>query len=83
MKTIDGKKKGKLSFVVLGVGSFAQSHCRALADNGAQVVTYLTRPYGHYSPGLVGPVYLPESHPSPVSLLKELGVDVVIPQSID
>jgi len=26
MKTIDGKKKGKLSFVVLGVGSFAQSH---------------------------------------------------------
>jgi phosphoribosylamine-glycine ligase len=82
MNTLD-EKKGKPSFVVLGVGSFAQSHCRALADNGAQVATYLTRAYGHYSPGLVGPVYLPETYPSPVPLLKELGIDVVIPQSID
>jgi phosphoribosylamine-glycine ligase len=68
---------------VLGVGSFAQSFCRALADAGAGAATYLTRNYGHFSPALVGPVFSPETFPSPVPLVQERGVDVVIPQSID
>jgi phosphoribosylamine--glycine ligase len=70
-------------FMVLGVGSFAHSMCRTLSEAGASVGTYLTRNYGHLAPSLVGPVYSPEAHPSPVSLVKELGIDVFVPQSID
>ena len=40
--------------MILGVGSFAHSIGTALADAGANVSTYLTRNYGHYSPALVG-----------------------------
>jgi phosphoribosylamine-glycine ligase len=69
--------------MVLGVGSFAHSIGRALADAGANVSTYLTRNYGHFPPSLVGPTYSREAFPSPVPLLKEHGVDCVIPQSID
>jgi phosphoribosylamine---glycine ligase len=77
------KKSRRPSFMVLGVGSFAHSMCRVLADDGAAVGTYLTRNYGHYSPALAGPVFSPQDFPSPVPLLKDLSVDVVIPQSID
>ena len=69
--------------MVLGVGSFAHSIGAALADAGATVSTYLTRNYGHFAPTLVGPVFSREAHPSPVPLIKKLGVDCVIPQSID
>ena len=69
--------------MVLGVGSFAQSIAQALADAGAEVSTYLTRNYGHFSPSLVGPTFTKETHPSPVSLIGKQGVDLVIPQSID
>ena len=76
-------KRRRPLFMVLGVGSFAQSMCKVLADDGAGVGTYLTRNYGHYSPALAGPVFLPEAFPSPVPLIRDLGVEVVIPQSID
>jgi len=69
--------------MVLGVGSFAHSIGAALGDAGARVSTYLTRPYGHYSPSLVGKTFSREAHPSPVPLLRENQVDFVIPQSID
>ena len=71
------------SVMILGVGSFAHSIGAALADAGATVSTYLTRNYGHFAPSLVGPVFSREAHPSPVPLIKKLGVDMVIPQSID
>lgn len=71
------------SVMILGVGSFAHSIGTALAEAGATVSTYLTRNYGHYAPSLVGPVFSREAHPSPVPLIRELGVDCVIPQSID
>jgi len=71
------------SFMVLGVGSFAHSIGGALADTGARVSTYLTRNYGHFPPSLVGPAYSYSSFPSPVPLLKQNGIEVVIPQSID
>jgi phosphoribosylamine-glycine ligase len=71
------------SFMVLGVGSFAHSIGTALADAGANVSTYLTRNYGHYSPTLVGPIFLNSAFPSPVPLIREKKIDVVIPQSID
>ena len=69
--------------MILGVGSFAHSLGTALADAGADVSTYLTRNYGHYSPTLVGKTFSRDAFPSPVPLLKENHVDVVIPQSID
>ncbi len=69
--------------MVLGVGSFAHSIGQALKDAGANVSTYLTRNYGHYSPSLVGPAYSRDAFPNPCSLLKQHGVDCVIPQSID
>jgi phosphoribosylamine--glycine ligase len=77
------KKWSRPSFLVLGVGSFAHSMCRVLADNGASVGTYFTRNYGHYSPALAGPVFSPQDFPNPTPLIKDLGVEVVIPQSID
>ena len=69
--------------MVLGVGSFAQSVGQILKDAGADISTYLTRNYGHYPPSLVGPTYSREAFPSPVPLIKQRGVELVIPQSID
>jgi len=69
--------------LILGVGSFAHSIGTALADAGADVATYLTRNYGHYSPSLVGKTFSREAFPSPLMLLRDHPTDVVIPQSID
>ena len=69
--------------MILGVGSFAHSLGRTLADAGTTVSTYLTRNYGHFPPSLVGPTFSRDAFPSPIPLIKKNGVDVVIPQSID
>ena len=69
--------------MVLGAGSFAHSIGTALADAGANVSTYLTRNYGHFSPSLVGKTFAHNAFPSPVPLLRKHKIDVVIPQSID
>jgi phosphoribosylamine---glycine ligase len=71
------------STMILGVGSFAHSIGTALADAGADVATYLTRNYGHYSPSLVGPTYSRDAFPNPCTIITERGVNLVIPQSID
>jgi phosphoribosylamine---glycine ligase len=73
------KKQGNARFMILGVGSFAQSIGQTLADDGANVSTYLTRNYGHFSPSLVGETFSRDSVP----LIRENEIDVVIPQSID
>ena len=69
--------------MILGVGSFAHSLGTALADAGANVSTYLTRDYGHFSPGLVGKTFSRANFPDPVPLLRQKKIEVVIPQSID
>lgn len=69
--------------LALGVGSFAYSVAQTLKDHGAAVATYLTRDYAHFPPALAGRTFLRETHPSPIPLLKELGVELVVPQSID
>lgn len=71
------------SVLALGVGSFAYSVTQTLKDHGAAVATYLTRDYGHFPPSLAGPTFLRETHPSPVPLIKERGIQLVVPQSID
>jgi phosphoribosylamine-glycine ligase len=77
------KSQHRPAVMVLGVGSFAQSIGSTLANAGAIVSTYLTRNYGHYSPALIGKTFSRDSFPSPVPLLRENKIDVVIPQSID
>jgi len=79
------KKNSKppVAVMILGVGSFAHSIGAALAETSAKVSTYLTRNYGHYPPTLVGKTFSREAFPSPVPLVKENKIDVVIPQSID
>ncbi len=69
--------------MVFGVGSFAHSHAQILQDAGARVSVYLTRNYGHFPPTLVGPTFSAQEHPDPLSLLKRLKVDFILPQSID
>jgi phosphoribosylamine-glycine ligase len=76
-------KGAQAGAMILGVGAFAHSLGTALKAEGANVATYLTRSYGHFSPTLVGKTYAAESFPSPVPLLRENKVDIVIPQSID
>ena len=46
-------------------------------------MTYLTRNYGHYPPTLVGKTFSHDAFPSPVPLIRENKIDVVIPHSID
>lgn len=77
------KSISPVSVMVFGVGSFAQSVTRVLADAGARTSTYLTRNYGHFPPSLNGPAVSRDACPNPVPMLRENGVDVVIPQSID
>lgn len=69
--------------LILGVGSFAQSTARILRDDGARVAVYLTRDYGHYAPSLVGPVVTREQAATPMGMIAERGVGLVIPMSID
>jgi phosphoribosylamine--glycine ligase len=75
--------KPPVAVMILGVGSFAHSIGKALADAGADVSAYLTRNYGHFSPSLVGPTFSRDAFPSPVPLIHDKKIDVVIPQSID
>lgn len=69
--------------MILGVGSFAHSIGRALADAGATVSTYLTRDYGHFPPTLNGRTYSRDAFASPMPLIEKNKIDFVIPQSID
>src|SRR5215471_11603858 len=73
----------RASFLILGVGSFAQSIGQALKDAGGSVSTYLTRNYGHFPPSLAGATFSRETIPDPCELLEPEAVDCVIPQSID
>ena len=69
--------------LVLGVGSFAHSSASVLLDAGANVVTYLTRDYGHYGAQSRGKTYFYRDVPNPVPLLRKHKVDLVLPMSID
>lgn len=69
--------------MVLGIGAFAHSTARILADAGAKVCTYLTRDYGHFPPSLVGPTFLREAFPNPCALVAEKKIGLVVPMSID
>jgi len=80
---MSGQPTNQPSVLALGVGSFAYSVTQTLKEHGASVATYLTRDYAHFPPLLAGPTFLRETHPSPVPIIKERGIQLVIPQSID
>lgn len=69
--------------MVLGVGSFAHSMTRILKDDGATVLCYLTRPYGHHGASLEGLSFDSANHPNPVPIIRKHGVNLVVPMSID
>ena len=69
--------------MAFGVGAFTQGILHILKKNGANVSTYLTRNYAHYSPSLEGKIYHNEVYPNPCPLLKKKKIDFVIPMSID
>ena len=72
-----------LRVMAFGVGAFTQGVLQILKSDGANVSTYLTRDYAHYSPSLAGKTYLPEVYPDPCKLLQKKNIDFVIPMSID
>lgn len=75
--------KQPLRVMAFGVGSFTQGILHVLKKDGAQVSTYLTRDYAHYSPSLEGKTYHAEIYPNPCKLLLKHKIDFVIPMSID
>lgn len=72
-----------LRVMAFGVGAFTQGVLHILKKHGAEVSTYLTRDYAHYSPSLEGPTYLAELYPNPCPLLREQEIDFVVPMAID
>jgi len=69
--------------MALGVGAFTQGVLQVLKDDGAKVGTYLTRDYAQHAPSLAGPAFRADEFPNPCPLLRERGVDFVVPMSID
>jgi phosphoribosylamine---glycine ligase len=69
--------------MVFGVGAFTQGCMGALREAGGTVIGYLTRPYGHYGPGLEGTVYPVTTHPSPVEIVDRIRPLFVLPMSIE
>src|SRR3954470_396804 len=69
--------------MVLGIGAFAQSTLRILRENGARVVGYLTRDYGHTPAKMEAACYSFRDYPDPLPLLRKHKVSLVIPMSID
>ncbi|HEX7861729.1 MAG TPA: phosphoribosylglycinamide synthetase C domain-containing protein [Verrucomicrobiae bacterium] len=76
-------KNGSPSVLILGVGSFAHSAATILREQGAKVITYLTRDYAHFGAQAVSKTYDYRELASPIPLLKKHQVDLVVPMSID
>jgi len=69
--------------MVLGIGAFAQSTLRILRENGACVVGYLTRDYGHAAPQLEASCYSHRDYPDPLPLVRKHKVNLIVPMAID
>jgi phosphoribosylamine---glycine ligase len=82
-----GKRPGSgVNVMIMGVGSFAHSAAHILEQNGANVITYLTRDYGHYGAQSVcgeNRTWFWRDHPNPVPLIQKHKIDLVLPMSID
>jgi phosphoribosylamine-glycine ligase len=83
MDLFENSMKHPIRVMAFGVGAYTQGVLHVLKQHGAEVSTYLTRDYAHYSPSLEGATYLAEVYPNPCKLLKEKEIDFVMPMSID
>ena len=83
MKIKRSSKNRPIRVMLWGVGAFTQGVLHILKQNNAEVCTYLTRDYAHYSPSLEGETFHSEIHPNPCTLIREKEIDLVIPMSID
>ena len=52
-----------------GVGAFTHGVLHVLRKHGAEVCTYLTRDYAHYSPSLEGETFHNEIYPNPCPII--------------
>ena len=68
--------------MVLGVGAFAHAVQSILREDGAETSCYLTRPYSHFGPSLVGQTWNSEEYPSPIPLIERFQPDLIIPQAV-
>ena len=68
--------------LVLGVGAFAHAVQSILMEDGAETECYLTRPYSHYGPKLVGQTWNAKEYPSPLPIIERFKPDLIIPQSV-
>jgi phosphoribosylamine-glycine ligase len=83
VKTKRQSARRPASILVMGVGAFAHSTAKILADDGAEVSTYLTRDYAHFAPSLAGPTWNRQAHPNPCRLPLARPLDLIVPMSID
>ena len=83
MESKKSMNERNMRIMAWGVGSYTQGMLHILKQHGADVCTYLTRDYAHYSPSLEGKTFHKEIYPNPCKLIKEMGIDFVIPMSID
>lgn len=79
------KSKGthRTVIMVMGIGAFASAAMRILRENGAKVLGYLSRDYGHFGPACEGPTFYYKQYPDPLEIIKKHRVDLVIPMSIN
>lgn len=75
--------RSALTVLVPGIGAFAQSTLRILRENGARVVGYLTRDYGHAPAQMEAECYSFREHPDPLPIIRKHKVGLIIPMSID
>ena len=74
------KSNRSLNMMVWGVGAFTHGVLKVLKEDGANVCTYLTRDYAHYSPSLEGKTFHSEVYPNPCPIIKEHKIDFVVPK---
>lgn len=72
-----------MKVMIFGVGAFAHAAMQVLKECGAEVSCYVTSRYGHYGASLVGEITFFDDRPNPCSLIREKGVGLVVPMSID
>ena len=68
--------------MVLGVGAFAHAVQTILQEDGAETSCYLTRPYGHFGPGLIGQTWNSEDYPSPLPQIENLSLNLLFPKQL-
>ena len=71
------------NILVLGIGSFAHATTGILREEGGRVRTYLTRDYGRFPPSLTSTTFTPDQVPNPATIVRDQGIDLIIPMSID